>query len=169
MLPRTRRKLGVLLAVAGAATVLAPLPADGEGDDGSRRRGRAKTVVGVDFLGEVVVPTGTIFDGTEIGGLSSITYDRTRDRYHALSDDQGNRPTGDPVRLYSVEIDLSDGSFDDGDLEFVDTTELLDVGNVPFEPGGLDPEGLTLGTRRASSAKAKSANTSSEMRASPCS
>ena len=51
----------------------------------------AQTVVDVEFLGEVVVPTGTIFDGTEIGGLSSITFDAGRRVYYALSDDQGNR------------------------------------------------------------------------------
>ena len=58
----------------------------------------AQTVVGVEFLGEVVVPTGTVFDGTEIGGLSSITYDVGRGVCYALLDDPGNRPGGDTVR-----------------------------------------------------------------------
>jgi hypothetical protein len=104
----------------------------------------AQTVVDVEFLGEAVVPTGTLFEGTEIGGLSSITYDAGRGVYHALSDDQGNRATGDPVRYYTVDIDLSDGALDDGDVAFVDVTQLLDDDGEPFAPGGLDPEGLAL-------------------------
>ena len=109
------------------------------------------TVTGVEFLGQVVVPTGTTFEGTEIGGLSSITRDPRRGVYHVLSDDQGNRtdpdgaPTGDPVRYYTVEIDLGDGRLDPGDVRFVGVTRLLDRGGRPFPGGGLDPEGLALG------------------------
>jgi hypothetical protein len=107
--------------------------------------GVAQTVTGVEFLGEVIVPTGTLFKGTEIGGLSSITYDPGRGVYHTLSDDQGNRPTGDPVRYYTVAIDLADGRLDDGDVEFLDVTQLFESKKSPFPPGGLDPEGFTLG------------------------
>ena len=107
----------------------------------------AQTVVDVEFLGEVVVPTGTVFGNTEIGGLSSITFDAARDVYYVLSDDQGNRATGDPVRYYTVAIDLSDGTLDDGDVEFIDVTELFEIETTPFPPGGLDPEGFTLGRK----------------------
>jgi hypothetical protein len=109
--------------------------------------GEAKTVAGVEFLGEVVIPTGTLFEGegTEIGGLSSITFDPGRGVYYALSDDQGNRPTGDPVRYYTVAIDLADGTLDDGDVAFVDVTQMYENKKTPFAPGGLDPEGLVLG------------------------
>ena len=107
----------------------------------------AQVVVDVEFLGEVVVPTGTIFGDTEIGGLSSITFDSARDVYYALSDDQGNRATGDPVRYYTVAIDLSDGTLDAGDVEFIDVTQLFEIETSPFPPGGLDPEGFTLGRK----------------------
>ena len=123
----------VLLLVSTAVVTLAK-------DDGG-----AQTVVDVEFLGEVIVPTGTDFDGTEIGGLSSITFDAGRGVYYALSDDQGNRPTGDPVRYYTVAIDLTDGMLDDGDVEFADVTQLFEVRKTPFAPGGLDPEGFVLG------------------------
>jgi hypothetical protein len=105
----------------------------------------AMTVADVEFLGEVVVPSGTLFEGTEIGGLSSITYDPGRGVYYALSDDQGNRPTGDPVRYYTMAIDLADGTLDEGDVNFTGVTELFDTSELPFVPGGLDPEGFTLG------------------------
>jgi hypothetical protein len=107
----------------------------------------AQVVVDVEFLGEVVVPTGTEFGDTEIGGLSSITFDSARDVYYVLSDDQGNRPTGDPVRYYTVAIDLSDGTLDAGDVEFIDVTQLFEIETTAFPPGGLDPEGFTLGRK----------------------
>jgi hypothetical protein len=102
------------------------------------------TVANVEFIGEVVVPTGALFDDTEIGGLSSITYDAHRQVYYTLSDDQGNRGTGDSVRYYTVEIDLADGSFDAGDLSFIDVTTMFEKNKTEYAPGGLDPEGLVL-------------------------
>ena len=98
----------------------------------------------IEFLGEVIVPSGATFEGTEIGGLSSITYDTRRGVYHAVSDDQGNRDTGDPVRYYTLDIGLSDGHLDDGDVEFVDVTQLFESGSTSFAPGGLDPEGFAM-------------------------
>ena len=135
-----RTRLGLVIAAVGAVLLSAPAvaaPADGGAT--------VRTVVDVEFLGEVVVPTGTMFGGTEIGGLSSITYDASRGVYYAVSDDQGNRPTGDPVRYYTVAIDLADGYLDAGDVEFRDVTQVFASGNEPFAPGGLDPEGLVLG------------------------
>lgn len=105
----------------------------------------AQTVAGVEFLGEVIVPTSTLFAGTEIGGLSSVTFDPGRDVYYALSDDQGNRLTGDPVRYYTIAINFDDGTLDDGDVTFLDVTQLFEDKKTPFPPGGLDPEGFTLG------------------------
>ncbi|MFN2142538.1 MAG: esterase-like activity of phytase family protein, partial [Candidatus Promineifilaceae bacterium] len=104
-----------------------------------------QTVVDVEYLGQAVIPSGTMFAGTEIGGLSSITYDAGRGVYHTLSDDQGNRATGDPVRYYTVAIDLADGTLENGDVTFVDVTQLFESKKEPFAPGGLDPEGFTLG------------------------
>ncbi len=135
-----RSRLGSVIALAAAVLLVAPAAAvSGPGV------AEPQTVAGVKFLGEVVVPTGATFGGTEIGGLSSITYDGGRDVYYTISDDQGNRPTGDPVRYYTVAIDVSDGSFDPGDLEFAGVTQLFETKKQPFAPGGLDPEGLALG------------------------
>ena len=140
MYVRLRSRFGLIVMVALALLLVAPAVATSAGD-----RGGAQTVVDVEFLGEVVVPTGSVFEGTEIGGLSSITFDAGRSVYHTLSDDQGNRPTGDPVRYYTVAIDLADGRLDDGDVEFVGVTQLFETRKAPFPPGGLDPEGFTLG------------------------
>ena len=140
MYARLRSRFGLVFVSALALLLVTPaiaMPANDSAD--------AQTVVDVEFLGEVVIPTGTEFQGTEIGGLSSITFDAGRRVYHTLSDDQGNRPTGDPVRYYTVDIDFADGTLDDGDVTFVDVTELFEDKKQPFPPGGLDPEGFTLG------------------------
>jgi hypothetical protein len=135
-----RNRIFVLITVMMALLIASPVFATPARDTES-----AQTVVDAEFLGEVVVPTGTMYGGTEIGGLSSITFDPARGIYYALSDDQGNRSTGDPVRYYTIAIDLADGSLDDGDVEFVAVDQLFESHKIPFPPGGLDPEGFTLG------------------------
>ncbi len=133
------RRLILITAFAVAMVLVLPGTAISE-----RAIDDPQTVVDVEFLGEVVVASGTAFDGTEVGGLSSISYDAARGVYYAISDDQGNRPTGDPVRYYTVDIDLSDGTLDDGDVTFVDVTQVYEKRKQAFAPGGLDPEGFVL-------------------------
>ena len=99
------------------------------------------TPAGLTFLGQAIIPTGTTFDGTVVGGLSSITYDAEDGVYHSLSDDQG---TINPARFYTLEVDLSDGHLDDGDVTFLASTTLLAPDGQPYPPASLDPEGLTL-------------------------
>jgi hypothetical protein len=99
------------------------------------------TVASYELIGTVNIPTGTQFEGTEIGGLSSISYDPQRHVYYAISDDQG---TIDPVRYYTLAIDISDGQLDPGDITFLDVTTILDAAGMPYTPGSLDPEGFVL-------------------------
>jgi 3-phytase len=99
------------------------------------------TLSSYELIGTTSIPTGTQFEGTEIGGLSSITYDPNRGVYYAISDDQG---TIDPVRYYTLSIDVSDGQLDPGDITFLDVTTMLDASGMPYTPASLDPEGLVL-------------------------
>jgi 3-phytase/alkaline phosphatase D len=99
------------------------------------------TLADYELIGTVNIPTGTNFGGTEIGGLSSITYDTNRGVYYSISDDQG---TIDPVRYYTLDIDVSDGQLDPGDIAFLEVTTILDENGAPYAPGSLDPEGLVL-------------------------
>jgi hypothetical protein len=121
---------GLIALVPGVTSAAAPPPG-------------TVTVEGYELIGEVTFPTGYVFEDTEVGGLSGIVYDRARDVYYSLSDDQGQI---DPTRYYSVEIDVSDGSLDDGDIRFVEVTTLLDENGQPFAAGSLDPEGIALAT-----------------------
>jgi hypothetical protein len=99
------------------------------------------TVASYQLIGTVNIPTGTQFEGTQIGGLSSITYDPNRDIYYAISDDQG---TINPVRYYTLDIDVSEGQLDPGDITFLNVTNILDPSGQPYAPASLDPEGLVL-------------------------
>ena len=100
----------------------------------------------LDFLGEATLAAGALFEGTVVGGLSSLTYDAQRDVYYAISDDQGAgfTPASTPARFYTLRIDLGDGTLDSGDVAVVDVTTLLGPDGQPFPPLSLDPEGLTL-------------------------
>jgi hypothetical protein len=100
----------------------------------------------LEYLGDTTIPAGLPFDGTVVGGLSSITYDASRDVYYALSDDQGAgfTPTSTPSRFYTLHIDVSDGSLDAGDVTVLSTTTLLGLDGEPFPAQSLDPEGMTL-------------------------
>jgi hypothetical protein len=113
-------------AVAGGSTVAAPR--DNKVDD-------------LEFLGEQIIPTGTLFEGTQIGGLSSLAYDASRDVFYALSDDPSQF---NPARFYTLRLDASDGRLDAGDVDVVAVTTLRDSNGLPFAPFSLDPEGLAL-------------------------
>jgi 3-phytase len=95
----------------------------------------------LEFLGEAIVPTGTPFMATTIGGLSSITFDEQRGVFYALSDDPSQFQ---PARFYTLTLDLSGGRLGPGDVLFTAVTTLKDTNGQPFAPFSLDPEGLTL-------------------------
>ena len=99
------------------------------------------TVSSVEFLGEVTFPTGLTFEDTQVGGLSGIVYDAENQVFYSISDD---RSQINPARFYTLEIDLNDGSLDEGDISFEDVTTLLNENGEPFPEFSLDPEGITL-------------------------
>lgn len=92
----------------------------------------------ISFLDMVTFPTGTTFAGTEVGGLSGITYDQARDVYYVLSDDRSEE---DPSRYYTVDIDVTGGQLE---VEFQDVTFLRDENGDLFAPLAIDPEGIEL-------------------------
>jgi 3-phytase/alkaline phosphatase D len=122
------RAIGTLLAFAALLVAAAPAVAKGPR-------------VGLEFRGQAIVPTGTTFQGTTVGGLSSITYDSRREVFYALSDDASQFQ---PARFYTVGLDVRDGRLTDGDVRFTAVTTLLAPDGRPYAPMSLDPEGLTL-------------------------
>jgi len=133
---RTRTALIATAACLAAGLLVAPASAVSP-------RAHASSLT---FLGESTIAAGATFQGTVVGGLSSITYDVKRGVYYALSDDQGGTftPTSTPARFYTLSIDVSDGSLDPGDVTVLAVTTLLGPDGQPFAGRSLDPEGLTL-------------------------
>jgi hypothetical protein len=124
-------KLHFAALVALAAGLVSAAPAAAQGPP-----------LGLGFLGQAIVPTGTTFAGTTIGGLSSITYDPARDVYYAVSDDPGL--FGGKSRFYTVSLDIADGRLSAGDVHFDAVTTLLAPDGQPYAPSAIDPEGLVL-------------------------
>ncbi len=100
---------------------------------------------GIEFIGETTFPTGYLFEGVEVGGLSGLAWDQPKGVYYALSDDRSQIA---PARFYTVAIDVSDGSLDDGDVTFLAQTSLLDRSGQPYAELSLDPEGIALSRTR---------------------
>lgn len=86
-----------------------------------------------------------MFEGTEVGGLSGLAYDAGQEVYYAISDDRSQLQ---PARYYTLTIDLSDGSLDDGDVTVLDVTTLRDLRGRTFPALSLDPESIAVSPRR---------------------
>ena len=95
----------------------------------------------IEFIGQATLPTGLIFQKTEIGGLSGITYDVRNNLYYAISDDRGQKAT---PRFYTFTIDLSKGKLTNNDVIPVGVTNLLNTSNQPFPLNTTDTEGIAI-------------------------
>ena len=133
---KVRSRTGVFLLMALVLLLVATAaPATATG------RGGQVSVGDIEFIGSTQFETGFQYDGTEVGGLSGIVYDKWRRAYYALSDDKSEV---NDARFYTLRIDLRDGTLDDGDIRFVDVTYLRDRNGDRFALDTLDPEGFEL-------------------------
>ena len=105
------KKLLALLVVVSAVVLGPPAAAQAQGPP-----------VSLQFLGQAIVPTGTTFAGTTVGGLSSITWDPKLNVYYAISDDPSQFQ---PARFYTLGLDIADGQLTNGDVHFSAVTTLL--------------------------------------------
>ncbi|MHC0063591.1 esterase-like activity of phytase family protein [Nostoc sp. UIC 10890] len=95
----------------------------------------------IEFIGEATLPKGLIFQKTEVGGLSGITYNVKNNLYYAISDDRGQKAN---ARLYTLKIDLSKGSLQKDGIIPVSVTTLLNQNSQTFRPSETDTEGIAL-------------------------
>ncbi|MEG4582734.1 esterase-like activity of phytase family protein [Microcoleus sp. MON1_C5] len=98
-------------------------------------------VTKIDFIGRAIFPTGSPFQGTEVGGLSSITYDAEKQVYYAISDDRSSKA---PARFYTLKINLQSGKLEKEQVTFTGVTTLLDENGKGFPELSLDPEGIVF-------------------------
>ena len=57
----------------------------------------------LDYIGQATLPTGSLFAGTQVGGLSGIDYDPLTHSYVAISDDRSQL---NPARYYRLTLDI---------------------------------------------------------------
>ncbi len=97
------------------------------------------------YLGQQIVPTGQLFGGTTIGGLSGIDRDTVTGRYLAISDD---RSAVNPARFYDLSLNLAQfqRSANPGQsgVTFNAVTTILQPNGNPFATNTLDPESLRI-------------------------
>ena len=120
--------LALTLAVAAALAVSAPAA------------NQHKRPPALEFRGEVILPTGTMFEGTQVGGLSGIQH-AGRSTFYTLSDDPSQFG---PARFYKLRADIRDGQLTPGDITFLDVTTLKQPDGTLFPTASLDPEGFAL-------------------------
>ena len=93
----------------------------------------------VEFLGSYTL-TDKKFNGTDVGGLSGITYDRKKDLYYAISDDRSDR---NPARFYTLKVQL-DAQNALKSVAVQNVTTLTDETGQTFARGTIDAEGIAL-------------------------
>ncbi|MEH2371058.1 esterase-like activity of phytase family protein [Nostoc sp.] len=98
-------------------------------------------VSSIEFLGEATLPKGLIFQKTEVGGFSGITYNTKDNLYYAISDDRGQKAA---ARFYTLKIDFSKRPLQKDGIIPVSVTTLLNENGQIFRPGETDTEGIAL-------------------------
>ncbi len=100
------------------------------------------TVHNLELMGEASFPGRSLeIDGTEVGGLSGITYDANNNLFFAISDDRSEKA---PARFYTMELDLSQDSFGPEQVYFQNASLLRRDNGDLFPILSLDPEGIGL-------------------------
>ncbi|WP_254172726.1 esterase-like activity of phytase family protein [Planktothrix pseudagardhii] len=95
----------------------------------------------IDLIGQATLPTGLLYNNTEVGGLSGITYNPEQQVYYAISDDPSDK---NKARFYTLKIDLSSGYLSETGVSVVGATTLLTETGKPFPKNSLDPEGIAF-------------------------
>jgi hypothetical protein len=109
-----------------------------------RAEDRLFVPLSLDFLGAYDLPKLT-FEGTPVGGLSGITYDRQRDRFYAISDDRSEKA---PARFYTLKVTVASApKLEKVEVEKV--TILKGEDGQPFAKGTIDLEGIALSPSRS--------------------
>lgn len=89
----------------------------------------------LEWVGEFSLPKSE-FQGTTVGGLSAIAYDRIRNQLYALSDD---RSFHGPARFYTFNLSL-----DPFQVNLEAVTPLKSPEGTLYPENTLDPEGLAI-------------------------
>ncbi|MCE2917257.1 MAG: esterase-like activity of phytase family protein [Rubrivivax sp.] len=104
----------------------------------------------LEYIGQQIVPTGTVFAGTTVGGLSGIDRAAGSSRFLAISDDRSSSPAN-AARFYELSLEL--GQFvrsatpGQAGVKFESVTTILTPAGAPFALNQVDPESLRIDPR----------------------
>jgi hypothetical protein len=97
----------------------------------------------LEYIGQQIVPTGTMQFNTTIGGLSGIDYDPASGRYFAVSDDASQI---NPARFYDLSLNLAQfhrsNAPGSSGVSFNSVRSILTPGGSTFGARQLDPEAI---------------------------
>ena len=105
---------------------------------------RIFTPLSIEYIGEYQLPNNFKFKDTPVGGLSGLTYDKTIDRFYAVSDDRSQKA---PARFYTLKLDLDTTNLDQIKFRKVDITDVTIFKNSDgktYEVGTIDPEAIAV-------------------------
>jgi hypothetical protein len=94
----------------------------------------------LELLGEQIIPNGTSFKDTPVGGLSGLTYSPTDDTFYAVSDDRSDNA---PARFYQFKLSLDPASKPTG-IEFLKVVTMQDETGNAYTKGTIDAEGIAI-------------------------
>lgn len=124
----------VISTIAAVVSVLVACGGGGGANDGNESR-----VASLKLIGTASIPTGTLFEGVEFGGISGL--DRATDgSYWAISDDRGGE-RGTP-RFYNLSIDYSDVGPVNVKINRQTYMQREDGSSFPANARTVDPEAI---------------------------
>ena len=129
-----------LFLAACVATVTLALTTSGLAEAAPTGADAPECASGVDFLGFSDALNKRTYEGTSVGGLSALAYDRRRGGVYYSLVDNGPVPASE-ARFYTLRLPMRGGML--GAPEILDVTTLKDASGQPFTASNFDGEGLT--------------------------
>lgn len=102
-----------------------------------------------EYIGQQIVPSGTVFSGTTVGGLSGIDFVAGTGSYVAISDDRSSLQA---ARTYGLSLDLAEfkrsAAPGNAGVRFDSVTTIRKPDGSAFATNTVDPESLRFDARR---------------------
>jgi hypothetical protein len=99
----------------------------------------------LEYLDEYRIPKDK-FQDTTVGGLSGITFDRSNNKFYAVSDDRSNLA---PARFYTLDISFreKEGKIGFDNITIDKVTFLQNEKGENYPQSSIDPEGIAISPR----------------------
>jgi hypothetical protein len=110
----------------------------------------AASAAGLEYIGQQIVPSGAVYAGTTVGGLSGLDRIGNGSRFYAISDDRSSSPAN-AARFYELSLDLAQfvrsATPGQAGVSFQAVTTIQTPAGAPFGLNQVDPESLRIDPR----------------------